>query len=83
MRKDNPFSGTIDVGPLIDYIQDTIFEVNAKDYLKLYPEDKKVIDELRKLPKEPRDQIIVEAVNDKIRIHETNSFKELVEKQDK
>ena len=83
MRKDNPFSVTIDVGPLIDYIQDTIFEVNAKDYLKLYPEDKKVIDELRKLPKEPRDQIIVEAVNDKIRIHETNSFKELVEKQDK
>ena len=83
MSKENPFSGTIDVEPLIQLVHDTMFESFGEDYLKLFPEDSKVLDELKKLPNEHRKKIIVEAVNNKKRIHETDAFIKLIEENKK
>ena len=83
MSKENPFSGTIDVEPLIQLVHDTMFESFVEDYLKLFPEDSKVLDEFKKLPNEHREKIIIEAVNNKKRIHETDEFKKLIKEQGK
>ena len=74
--KGNPFQGKIDIGPLIDELLDIQYDTCSKTYLEKYPMDSKIIEELRKYPKDFRNNILKEAIDNKISIKDTKLYKE-------
>lgn len=74
--KNNPFQGKIDVTPLIEELLDIQFDIFSKSYLEKYPMDEEIINEIKKYPKNQRNNILKEAIDNKISIKDTKLYKE-------